>query len=61
MLLWCLLLSCFTVSDCGSDGISSGIEVIKQVVKVEQKPPAKSNVLGWGKGQAGTRTASKGV
>lgn len=44
---------------CSSEGISLGIQAIKRVVKLKQKPPAKSNVPGLGKSQVGTRTGSK--
>lgn len=58
--LWGLLLSYFMVVHCTPGEISSGIEAIKQVVKLKQKLLAKSNVPGWGRRQVGTsRTGSK--
>lgn len=38
-----------------SERISLGIQAIKWVVKLKQKPPAKVNVPGWGRSQVSTR------
>lgn len=57
-----LLLSYFMVVRCTPGRISSGIQAIKRVVKLQQKLLAKSNVPGWGRSQVGTsRTRSKQI